>query len=127
MAVVFVEITGKGSRVHVAFNIKIETIDGSITEGTGQIVRIPGGCTGAESAPEELGEVFSDLCGLKVVIGRPAATNAQENLLALCLTLLDTRLNTRAASQQSTLSAIFVLEFLSAASVSYLRSQSSLS
>jgi hypothetical protein len=96
VAVVCIHVLVEGSRGHPALDVQIETVDSSITEGSGLSICNPLVGLGTESSPEELGEVLSNLCRLKVVVGRPTTTNAEKNLLAIRLTLLDTRLNARA-------------------------------
>lgn len=91
--------------VHPALDIQIESIDFGISEWTRLVGGRPGGGLWAECSPKEFSEVPGDGWAGEVVISRPSSTERQQNLLSICLTLLDTRTNRWAAAQKLTVSS----------------------
>jgi len=84
-----------------AFNVKVKAIDDRITEGARFVGICP--CRGlrAKGTPEEIGEGDGACVACNVVIGRVAATERQQYLLAICLLAsLDIRTDIGATRQQ---------------------------
>ena len=99
-------------------DVKVEPINNSNTEGSGNVR-----CWifGAESLPKEISELHSAVVALDILIIRVGTTKRQQHRLALFLAVADIRTNMRAIAQEGAFRAIFVLECFATARVSKVR------
>ena len=99
-------------------DVKVEPINNSSTEGSGNIR-----CWifGAESLPKEISELHSAVVVLDVLIIRVGTTKRQQHRLSLVLAVADITTNVRAMAQEGAVRAISILECFAATRVSEVR------
>lgn len=97
-----------------ALNIKIKSINDSITERSRAVI----GCIhGSKSIPQEFGKRSCRIIVLDRLIVRNSSSQGEKDLLAHGLACLDIRSNERAVGKQGACGAIFVFEGLRTALV----------